>query len=204
MGGFQVQDQPWLLVDQTSANFLDGTNAGIMGLAFDTLANTGATPFWQTLATAGQLATPEMSFWLTRFLGDPIAGEDNFGGIFTLGGQNKTLYTGDVEFLPLVTNAGRQTYWLLNVSGMFLICICLVRGFFSRRCLDLGITVNKETVTLPSGGIAAIDTGTTLIGGPAAVVAVFYAQILNSQPLGGGLVGFYGFRMFVYIGQAPS
>ena len=130
MGGFQVQRQPWLLVDQTSANLLDGSNAGIMGLAFDTIANTGATPFWQTLATTNQFTTPEMSFWFTRLLDDPTAQADEFGGIFTLGGQNKTLYTGDVDFLPLVTNVGRQTYWLLNVSGMFLIRTFLVRGFF--------------------------------------------------------------------------
>jgi len=70
--------------------------------------------------------------------------------------------------------------------------------------LNLGITVNKKNVALPSSGIAAIDTGTTLIGGPAAAVSAVYAQIPNSQPLSGNLAGFYGFRMFVYIGQAPS
>ena len=129
MGGFQVQNQPWLLVDQTSASLLDGSNAGIMGLAFDTIANTGATPFWQTLASTNKLTTPEMSFWFTRLLSDPNAQEEEFGGIFTLGGQNQTLYTGDVEFLPLVTNVGRETYWLLNVSGMFPIRACLVIGF---------------------------------------------------------------------------
>jgi len=117
MGGFQVQNQPWLLVDQTSASLLDGSNAGIMGLAFDTIANTGAVPFWQTLAQGGQLTTPEMSFWFTRLLGDTSAQEEEFGGIFTLGGQNQTLFTGDIEFLPLVTSSGRQTYWLLSVSG---------------------------------------------------------------------------------------
>ena len=117
MGGFQVQNQPWLLVDQTSASLLDGSNAGIMGLAFDTIANTGAVPFWQTLAQGGQLTTPEMGFWFTRLLGDTSAQEEEFGGIFTLGGQNQTLFTGDIEFLPLVTSSGRQTYWLLSVSG---------------------------------------------------------------------------------------
>jgi len=117
MGGFQVQRQSWLLVDQTSANLLDGSNAGILGLAFATIANTGATPFWQALAQGNLLSSPEMSFWFTRLLGDQSANTEDFGGIFTLGGQNQTLYTGDIEFLPLVTSAGRQTYWLLSVSG---------------------------------------------------------------------------------------
>ena len=117
MGGFQVQNQPWLLVDQTSASLIDGSNAGIMGLAFDTIAFTGAIPLWQNLAQGGQLLTPEMSFWFTRLLNDSSAQEEDFGGIFTLGGQNQTLFTGDIEFLPLVTNVGQQTYWLLTVSG---------------------------------------------------------------------------------------
>ncbi|KAF9651450.1 aspartic peptidase A1 [Thelephora ganbajun] len=172
MGGFQVQRQPWLLVDQTSASLLDGTDAGIMGLAFSTIANTGATPFWQNLAQGGQLSTPEMGFWFTRFSNDRNAQQEEFGGIFTLGGQNQTLYKGNVEFLPLVTNVGRQTYWLLTISG---------------------ITVNGKSVTLPSGNIAAIDTGTTLIGGPSAAVQAVYAQIPGSQPLSGNLAGFYGF-----------
>jgi len=130
MSGFQVTPQAWLLVDQTSASLLDGSNAGILGLAFETIANTGATPFWQTLAQGGQLTTPEMSFWFTRFLNDQTAQEEEFGGIFTLGGQNQTLYQGDVEFLPLVTNVGRETYWLLDVSGTYPICLCLMFWLF--------------------------------------------------------------------------
>jgi len=63
--------------------------------------------------------------------------------------------------------------------------------------LDLGIAVNNKNVTLPSGGVAAIDTGTTLIAGPTAAVSAVYAQIPNSKPLNGSLAGFYGFRMFV-------
>ena len=110
MGGFQVQNQPWILVDQTSTILLDSSKAGIMGLAFDTISNIGAIPFWQNLAQGGQLSTPEMSFWFTRLLNDQSAQEEDFGGIFTLGGQNQTLFTGDIEFLPLVTDAGQQTY----------------------------------------------------------------------------------------------
>ena len=132
MGGFQVQRQPWLLVDQTSGNLLEGSKAGIMGLAFDTIANTESTPFWQTLATSNQLTTPEMSFWFTRLLNDSTAQVEEFGGIFTLGGQNKTLYTGDVEFLPLVADAGLKTYWLLNISGMFLIYASCLWRFLTR------------------------------------------------------------------------
>jgi len=178
MGGFQVQRQPWLLAQQTTAGLLDGTDAGIMGLAFDTIANTASTPFWQTLATTGQLTTPEMSFWMVRQLNNPTAPKEAFGGIFTLGGQNQTLFQGNIEFLPLVTNIGRPTYWLLNVTA---------------------ITVNGKSVTLPAGNVAAIDTGTTLIGGPSAAVAAVYAQIPGSQQLSGNLAGFYAFRTSLFF-----
>jgi len=133
MGGFQVKLQPWLRVDQISPNLVRGTTSGVLGLGFDALAEIGATPFWETLADSGQLATPEMSFWFTRLNGDPNASGEEFGGIFTLGGRNQTMYTGDVEFYPLVTIGGRKTYWLLNVSGAFLIRPCIVLGSLPTR-----------------------------------------------------------------------
>ena len=126
MGGFQVQLQPWLRIDQITPGLQSGSASGLLGLAFEALSDTGATPFWQTLADSGRLATPEMSFWFTRLIGDPNASGEEFGGIFTLGGRNQTLYTGDVEFLPLVTINGRKTYWIVNVSGAYLIRPCFV------------------------------------------------------------------------------
>ena len=125
MGSFQVPLQPWLLVNQTSSGFLDGVGgAGIMGLAFNTIAVIGVAPFWQVLASGGAFSTPEMSFWITRGSNDPNAPKETFGGIFTLGGQNQTSYQGDIEFLPLVTDNGKLTFWLLNVSGTCRIYLC--------------------------------------------------------------------------------
>ena len=136
MGGLRVQPQPWLLINQISGN-VSGSNNGIMGLAFDINPGSGDTPFWQALAEGNKLATPEMSFWFARHIGDPNAQEEEFGGVFTLGGQNKTLYKGDVEFLPLVTDAGRQVYWQLVVSGMYPMCARLVLHSFSPTHLNL-------------------------------------------------------------------
>jgi cathepsin D len=116
LGGLTVTKQSWLLVDSTSSNLLSGTNAGIMGLAFQGLANTEATPFWQTLANGNQLSTPEMSFWINRLLGQSNVQTETFGGIFTLGGTNSSLFTGDVEFQNL-QSASPLLYWLLQVSG---------------------------------------------------------------------------------------
>jgi len=174
MGGFQVNQQQWLLVDKTSRNLLSGTNAGIMGLAFKALANTQATPFWQALAENDQLTAPEMSFWMNRLLGSTPQRTETFGGVFTLGGTNSSLYTGDIEFLNLVSTTVQQ-YWLLQVSE---------------------ITVGGKKVTIPTGANAgaAIDTGTTLIGGPKAAVDAIYAGVPGAVQLDSqGLSGFWGY-----------
>lgn len=71
--------------------------------------------------------------------------------------------------------------------------------FFLTRISIIAVAVNGKTVTLPSGNLAAIDTGTTLIGGPSAAVSAIYAQIPGSQQMAGNLAGFYGFRVFLSL-----
>jgi hypothetical protein len=58
------------------------------------------------------------------------------------------------------------------------------------------MAVNGASVTLPSGSssLAAIDTGTTLIGGPASQVAAVYAAIPGSAPATGNFDGYYTYR----------
>ena len=60
----------------------------------------------------------------------------------------------------------------------------------------LALTVNGESVTLSSGSgaYAAIDTGTTLVGGPEDAVSALYAQIPGSQALTGDNAGYYVYR----------
>jgi cathepsin D len=58
--------------------------------------------------------------------------------------------------------------------------------------------VNGKSVSLPSGdsAIAAIDTGTTLIGGPTAAVDAIWGAVSGSQALTGNLTGYFAFRTF--------
>lgn len=42
--------------------------SGILGLAFQTMAVSGAKPFWQTLAEGGSWDEPLMTFQLNRFV----------------------------------------------------------------------------------------------------------------------------------------
>lgn len=103
-------------VDQMQQAPIDGTVSGIMGLGFTPIAATGATPFWQTLASGSQFSSPEFSFFLERAPGNTgVQGAVAPGGTLTLGGSNSSLFSGDIEFLPMT---GQPSFWLLTMSGM--------------------------------------------------------------------------------------
>jgi cathepsin D len=171
MAGFGIQEQIFVGVDDVSQGFLDGSVSGILGLAFPALARSEATPFWDALIQGNQLAAPEMSFYLERLLDDTNAPNEAPGGVFTLGGTNSSLFSGQIEFLDIVGNP--NTFWLLTLSA---------------------VTVQGQSIPITTGdsAVSAIDTGTTLIGGPSADVEAIYAAIPGSQPMrgSGGLYSF--------------
>jgi len=205
MGGFTVLNQPWLLVCKTTGNLFSTPNDGIMGLGFESISAFGANPFWQNLVDQGQLADPEMSFYLARHLDDPKAGPEAFGGIFTLGGRNKTLFKGTPEFLPVLSDGGKFTHWLLHAPSTYPICTHLILSHDSISA----VTVNAKCVTGKdkkrhnNPPTAAIDTGTPVIGGPSSDVQAIYAQIPGAHPLE-EKPGLFAFRMLVFlISQVP-
>lgn len=102
-------------VDAMTTGLVDAPVSGLMGLAFQSLASTGAVPFWQALINNNQLSAPEMSFWLSRHASNTQALQP--GGVFTLGGTNSTLYTGDIEFINMPS--GEPSFWLLTLSGKY-------------------------------------------------------------------------------------
>ena len=100
-------------VNEFSGNIVDAPVSGMMGLAFKALADTGATPFWQTVFNI--LSNQEMSFWLARESTSETS--SSFGGVFTLGGTNSSLFSGDIEFLNLTSPGSANKYWLLSLSS---------------------------------------------------------------------------------------
>jgi len=173
MGGFTNTAQTMLVATTLSDGLLDGDASGIMGLAFQALASTQSTPFWQGLLNANQLSAPEMSFWFTREITNPNAQDDEPGGVFTLGGTNSSLFTGNIEFLNMPSST-QPTFWLLSMSA---------------------VNVNGNNVQIPTGNAAlsAIDTGTTLVGGPSSAVQSIFSAIPNSVALTGQMQGFFAF-----------
>ena len=53
-----------------------------------------------------------------------------------------------------------------------------------------------NSVSIPTGSsaLSAIDTGTTLIGGPSDAVQAVWAAVNGSQALKGNMEGFFAFR----------
>jgi len=153
--------QTFGVVNQTSANLLSSPLNGLMGLAFQSIASSQATPFWQALAqTSGALDNPLFAFQLTRFSNDTNAQKLEAGGTFTLGNTNSSLFQGDIDFQPIPSSA--PGYWIQQLSSM---------------------TVNGQSVSIPSGSgaWAAIDTGTTGIGMPQSVLSSVFANVPGSS-----------------------
>ncbi|KAH7925633.1 acid protease [Leucogyrophana mollusca] len=172
MGGFTVPAQTLLAVTQTTSNLIDDGLSGIMGLGFEVLSAQNATPFWVALDNANQLSASVFSFYLERYVNQANEIDTAPGGVLTLGGTNTSLYTGNIEFINMPSGT-TPSYWLQEVSAL---------------------TVQGTSVTIPSGsGLAAIDTGTTLIGAPTTIVDNIWNAVPGSQALTGEYEGMYAF-----------
>ena len=96
------------------------------------------------------------------------ASTTEYGGIFTLGAlQNDSFVNGTLNFVDVPSSLA--SYWLIPLDGV---------NYNGSAVPDLG-TVN-----------AAIDTGTTLIGGPQAFVSSLYQRIPGAQSAGGNYAGY--------------
>lgn len=86
-----------------------------MGLAFQSIAASGATPFWQSLAeTSGTLDSSLFAFQLTRFTNDSSANNLEPGGAFNLGAVNSTLFTGSIDYQDVPADA--PGYWIQELT----------------------------------------------------------------------------------------
>ncbi|KAI0070897.1 acid protease [Panus rudis PR-1116 ss-1] len=170
LAGFAVVNQVFGVVSRISDNMLVPPVSGILGLGFERIATSRAKPLWQVLAeSSGVLDEPVMAFYLTRYLDDDDARSAEPGGSFTFGGVNSSLYTGEIDYQDVPQ--GSEGYWILQMNAL---------------------VSQGQHVDLPSGSsFAAIDTGTTLVGGPASVISALYATIPGSEPATGDYQGYY-------------
>lgn len=108
------------------------------------------------------------SFGLTRFVNISTSDDIEPGGILTLGGVNTSLYQGSINYIDLKS----ESYWLIAMDG---------------------VRVNGQAVSNSGSDSVAIDTGTSLIGGPSAVVKSIYATLSGASPATGAYTGYYQF-----------
>lgn len=172
LAGHTSSSQTLAIATAVTEGLLETNVDGIMGFGFKSLSTSGATPFWQAsgadefafyLASASASRTASTS----PMTNNRRASDDQYGGVFTLGGTNTSLYTGDINWSDVVD----ETYWLITLGG---------------------ITVNGGNISLEGTNKMAVDTGTTLIGAPTDVVTAIYDLIPDSSALASGS-GYYKF-----------
>ena len=107
-------------VTSLSGGLIDAPVSGIMGLAFQQLAQTRALPFWQAITDNNLLTSPEFSIWIGRDQKPPSETALVADGVFTLGGTNSSLFSGNVEFTNVVTDPGvSATFWQIPLSSKY-------------------------------------------------------------------------------------
>ncbi|KAG8985307.1 hypothetical protein FRB90_004793 [Tulasnella sp. 427] len=153
MGSLTVQTQAFALVTQASEGF-DGPNAGLIGLGFESEAQSKATPWFINLSNAGALESNVFSFYMSR--------ESAEGSELCVGCYDSSKFSGDIEYFPLYPGGSSQKNWDITASRA------------------QGLTVGGQVVT--SNFTATIDSGTSKIIVPPSVAEALYSQIPGAEP----------------------
>lgn len=112
------------------------------------------------------LPFPGFAFYLTRFVNVSSAATVEPGGVLTFGYLNDSLYDGEINYVAIPE--GLESYWVVPMDN---------------------VAVNGTNVTGVDVPMVAIDTGTTLIGGPSTVVKALYSAIPGAQAATGAYTG---------------
>ena len=210
-GGFTLQEQRFrtrlsiapltrliispVAVDDVSimGDILKDGLSGIMGLGFQTISTLQTPPFWQALYNQNLLPEPVFGFFLERHVDQVQKADTAPGGTFTLGGTNTSLYAGDIEFINMPSGT-TPSYWLQQVQSK-----CFPRGrWLINYLFHSAVTIQGTSIDVPSNsGLAAIDTGTSLIGVPNSISQAIWARVPNSAALTGQYEGMYAFRTYL-------
>jgi len=134
------------VVKESGMAFTFGKFDGILGLAFDTISVGHATPVWYNMMQQGLVDKKMFSFWLAR----NTTGMS--GGQLTLGGYDKTLFRGDLKYVPLA----QKNYWQIHMDA--------VNFEWRNLCGEKGCK-------------AIVDSGTSMITGPTDLVNMINGQL---------------------------
>ncbi|GAA5826586.1 hypothetical protein JCM11251_002438 [Rhodosporidiobolus azoricus] len=151
-GGYTATQQIFALAD-TSASVVEALPSdGICGMAFSTIATSGAPTFFENLITQGQVSNPVFSYYMTRAKDSTSKSKGTIaGGELCIGCIDSSKYTGSISYNPVSS----KSYWSVDSDG-----------------------VNVDgTVVSGTSMVAALDTGTTLIYLPTSVASALYSKL---------------------------
>ncbi|XP_010659757.1 cyprosin-like isoform X1 [Vitis riparia] len=141
VGSMAIKNQVFIeATREASLVFVLGKFDGILGLGFEEIVVGNATPVWYNLLRQGLVQEDIFSFWLNR---DPQATD---GGEIVFGGVDKRHFKGQHTYASIT----QKGYWQFEM-GEFLI------GY-------------QSTGFCEAGCAAIVDSGTSLIAGPTAIV----------------------------------
>jgi len=124
-------------VKEPGITFIAAKFDGILGMGWNTISVDGLPTVFDSMIAQNKVDAPVFSFYLNR---DP---NDSNGGKLVLGGSDASLYTGEMNYIPLT----RLGYWQVAMDSIS------VAGDKGMAC---------------AGGCEAVmDTGTSLMAGPA-------------------------------------
>jgi cathepsin D len=97
-------------------SLIKGSVSGVLGLGFEEHAKPNGTSILRALVQDDRLPSPVMSFSFSRTQNIVTTADTKEpSGTFTLGGTNPSLYTGEIEYLPVEASGS----WSLQLSSAF-------------------------------------------------------------------------------------
>ncbi|GLT29419.1 hypothetical protein SLA2020_042900 [Shorea laevis] len=148
VGDLVVKDQEFIeATREPGLTFLAAKFDGILGLGFQEISVGNSVPVWYNMMKQGLIKEPVFSFWLNRNT------EEEEGGEIVFGGVDPSHYKGQHTYVP-VTQKG---YWQFGMGD---------------------VLIGDKPTGYCSGGCAAIaDSGTSLLAGPTAIIAMINQAI---------------------------
>jgi len=147
MNGITILNQTFAeITAEPGIAFIAAGFDGVLGLAFDSISVDHVTPVWYNLLKQNLVPEPIFAFWLNR---DPNAAPGH-GGELVLGGVNTNHYSGDITYVPLIS----ETYWEFSADS-----VAIGSKKYCQNCK------------------AIADSGTSLIAGPSDTIAAINKEI---------------------------
>jgi len=139
-GGITVKNQLFAeATGEPGISFVVAKFDGILGMAFTSIAATGAVPVFQNMIAQNLVPKQLFSVWLSA------TPSGTNGGELILGGINDDLHTGTFNYVPLIS----ESYWA-----------------FALKDIKLGGASLNLCSNSSAGCNAICDTGTSLLAGP--------------------------------------